>query len=205
MPFDVHLVELEVAVGADHGIDLAREQRRREREVDIDQRHVLDPEAVALEHGAEQRVLEAADRVADRTALEVGDRLDGPVGEHQQRVQRGRYQRRNPHQRQPLGHLQVKLRLVGDCEVRLAGGDQLGRVIGVGRRDELDLDPLIREVALLQRDEEGCVVGVDEPVEHQGELVGRDGRFGANTAAARHRVAATRSVLAILRMCHPPC
>src|SRR3546814_5226455 len=36
-PDDVHLVQLEVAVGTDHRIDLAGDQRRRQREVHVDQ------------------------------------------------------------------------------------------------------------------------------------------------------------------------
>ena len=85
----------------------------------------------------------------------------------------------DPHQRAaPSAHVQVKLRLIGDGEVRLAGGDQLRRVVGIGRRDQLDIQPRIREVAPLQRDEEGRVVGIDEPVEHQGHLLGGAGGFG---------------------------
>ena len=38
---DLQLVELEVAEGADDGVDLAGDQRGREAEVDIDEGHVV--------------------------------------------------------------------------------------------------------------------------------------------------------------------
>ena len=71
---EIHLVELEIAEGADHRVDLARDQRRRQREVDVDQLDVGELQAVLRQHGAQQRVLEAADREADLAALQVGDR-----------------------------------------------------------------------------------------------------------------------------------
>ena len=77
----------------------------------------------------------------------------------------------------------MQLRLVGDGEIGLAGGHQLGRVIGVGGRDQLDLEPLGGEEALLARHDERAVVGVDEPVQDHGELVGRRCR----QARERHR------------------
>jgi hypothetical protein len=67
--------------------------------------------------------------------------------------------------------MDVQLGLVGDGERRLAGGDQLGRVVGVGRLDQLDLEPGLGEKALLQGDDQRPVVRVDEPVEHHRKLL----------------------------------
>ena len=92
------------------------------------------------EHRAEQRVLEAADREADLAALQIGDRLDRAVGEHDQGVERGRDERADAGERQALVDLDVQLRLIADRDVGLAGGDQLGRIVRIGRRDDLDLE-----------------------------------------------------------------
>ncbi len=124
------------------------------------------------QHGLQEGVLEAADRKADALALEVGDAADRAVVQHQQGVEGRCDQRSHPRQRQPLGGLDMKLGLVGDGQVRLAGGHQLGRVVGVGRLDHLDLEAGLGEEALLLGHHQGRVVGVEEPVEQQGELFG---------------------------------
>ena len=103
------------------------------------------------QHRAEQRVLEAADREADLAAGEIGDRLDPAVRQHDQRVERGRDQRADADERQALIDLDVQLRLVADRDLGLAGGDQLGRIVRIGGRDDLDLEPGVGEVAALLR------------------------------------------------------
>ena len=66
----------------------------------------------------------------------------------------------------------MQLRLVGQRHIGLAGGDQLGRHGGIGRLDQIDLQPLLGKVALLLSDDQRAVIGVDEPVEQQFDLVG---------------------------------
>ena len=178
----LHLVQFEIAVGADHRIDLPRQQRGREREVDVDQGHVLHADAVRFEHGAEQRVLEAADREADGAALQVGERRDRAVVQHQQRVERRRHQGRDAQERQALVHLDVELGLIGDRQIGLAGGHQLRRVVRIRRRDDLQVDPGLFEIALLERDEDRRVVRVHEPVEQKGERLGRRARARRQSA-----------------------
>ena len=56
-------------------------------------------------------------------------------------VERRGDQRADAHQRQALGRLDVQLRLVGDRDIGLPGRHQLGRVVGIGGRDQLDLEP----------------------------------------------------------------
>ena len=82
--FDIHLVELEVAVGADHCIDLAGDQRGRQRPVDVDHLDIVQRQAVRLEHGAHQRLFVTAHRVTDLLALEIGQRLDWALIQHHQ-------------------------------------------------------------------------------------------------------------------------
>jgi hypothetical protein len=78
-------------------------------------------------------------------------RLDRAVVQHQERVERGRHQRGDAHQRQARGRLDVQLRLVGHRHFGLARGHQLGRIVGVGRLDQLDLQAGVAEIALLER------------------------------------------------------
>ena len=84
--------------------------------------------------------------------------LHRPFLEHEEAVERRRDQRANAGQRQALLHPQVELRLVGDREVRPAGGHHLRRVRQVRRGDHLDLEPLVGEVALLFGDDDRPVV-----------------------------------------------
>ena len=125
-------------------------------------------------------------------ALEVGDLLHGTVGAHHQAVQRRRDQRADALQRQALVHLQVQLRLIGDRQIGLTGGDQLWRVGGVGGGDDFDLKPLVLEEALFLRDDDRGVVGVHEPVKDQRQLVGgqrrlRQQREGGGKGKVLHR------------------
>ena len=123
----------------------------------------------------EERVLEAADRKADLAPLEIGDLAYRPVRQHHQRVEGRRHQRADALERQPGVHLHVQLGLVRDRDLGPAGGHQLGRVVGIGRGDELDLEAAVAEVALLLGHHEGRVVGVDEPVEQHREALGGGG------------------------------
>ena len=82
----------------------------------------------------------------------------------------------------PSVDLDVQLRLVADRDVGLAGGDQFGRVVRVGRSDDLDVQAGILEIAELVGDDDRCVIRIDEPVEQQGELLG--GRSGPRQAQA---------------------
>src|SRR3546814_16235816 len=50
-------------------------------EVDVDQGHVGQVDAVRRQHPAQQRILEAADGKADAPPLEIGDLLDRAVVE----------------------------------------------------------------------------------------------------------------------------
>ena len=50
-----------------------------------------------------------------------------------------------------------------------------GGALGIGRRDQLDVEVLPREIAALPGDDEGRVVGIDEPVEDHSELFGGEG------------------------------
>jgi len=162
---DRELVQLEIPEGADHCIHLPREQRRREREIHIDQLDIRQGEASLLQHASEHGILETADREADLAPLQVRERLHRPGGEDHDAVERRRHQSADPHQRQPLRGLEMQLRLVGDREVRLPRGDQLRRIVGIGRGDQLHLQSGIREEAALLRDHQRTVVGVHEPVE----------------------------------------
>jgi hypothetical protein len=170
--FQRHLVELEIAIGADHRVDLARHQRRRQREIDVGQRHVLEAEAGGLEHRADDGLVGARDRIADPLALEVGNCPDRTVGEHGDAVERRRDQGGDTHDRQAAGDLQMQLRLIGDGDVALAGGDEFRRIVGIGGRDQLDVEPRVFEIAVLERDIERPVIRIDEPVEQDSELVG---------------------------------
>ena len=120
-----------------HAVDLLAHQRRGQREVHVDQRDVLDGQAGGLEHGGEQRFLETGDRVTDLAALEVGDGLHRPVLQRDQSVERLGDQHADAHQRQALGDQHLQRRLVRHGVLGLAGGDQLGRRVGIGRRDQL--------------------------------------------------------------------
>ena len=66
---------------------------------------------------------------------------------------------------------EVKLRLIGDGKVHTACGDHAGRVVGVSGGDDLDLETRIGEIAQFLRQNDGAVIGVHEPVEHEGQLV----------------------------------
>mgnify|MGYP000682772413 CR=1 FL=1 len=127
--------KIDVVVHPHHRVDLARDQGRREREIDVDQLDVGQRQAVLLQHGPQQRFLEAADREADLAALEIGDRLDRAVRQHHQAVERRCHQRADAHQGQVLLDLQVQLRLVGDGDVGLPRRHQLGLgLVRVGDR-----------------------------------------------------------------------
>ena len=169
---ELELVELEIAKRADHRVDLAGEQCGREGKVDVDQLDVVELQAVMAEHRAEQGVLEAADREADLAAPEVGDLLDRTVGEHDQGVQRGRHERTDAGERQALVDLDVQLRLIGDRDVGLAGGDQFRRVVRIRRGDDLDVQTGIGEIAELVGNDDRRVIRIDKPVEHECELLG---------------------------------
>jgi len=69
----------------------------------------------------------------------------------------------------------VELRLIGNGDVGLAGGDQLGRIVGVGRGDQLDIEAGIGEIAKTLRHIERRVIGIGEPVEQHHELLAGDG------------------------------
>ncbi len=168
---DVHLVQLEIAEGADGAVHLAGEDRGREREIHVHQRHVLQGQAVLSQHGLEQRILEAADRIADGFAFQVGHRFHRPVAQHHQRIQRRGDQGANAAQRQALRHLHMQLRLIRDRHIGLAGGHQLGWIVRIGRRDQLDLQAVALEDAGVFRHHQRRMVGIDEPVQHHDQLV----------------------------------
>ena len=156
------------------------------RNFELNQLDRVRREAVPGQHGSQQRVLEAANREADLAAGEVGDRLDRAVGQHHQRVERGRDQRADARERQALVDLDVELRLVADRDLGLAGRDQLGRIVGVGRGDDLDLEPGIGKIAQLLRDDDRRMVGIDEPVEQQRQLIGGARRSGQGEPEAQN-------------------
>src|SRR3546814_158908 len=62
--FQFKLIELEIAEGADHRVDLARHQRRRQRPVHVDQLDIIEGESMPSPHGAEQRLLDSRPREA---------------------------------------------------------------------------------------------------------------------------------------------
>ena len=70
--------------------------------------------------------------------------------------------------------------------IGLAGGDQLGRVVGVGGGDQIDIEPGVAEKALLAGDHQRRVVGVDEPVQQDGELVFGAGRQRRDETRRHH-------------------
>ncbi len=189
---EIHLVELEIAKGADDRIHLARDQRRGEREADIDELDVLHREPMPAQHGLQQGVLEAAHRVADLPPPQVGDGADAACVEHHEGVERRGDEGSDPHERQPLGDLEVELGLVGDREIGLLRRHELGRIVGIRGGDELDLEPRVAEETLLVCDHERAVIGVDEPVEHEGEafrprgLCGGEQERGEEQGAPSH-------------------
>ena len=69
----------------------------------------------------------------------------------------------------------MKLRLIGDSEIGLPGGYQLWRVVGIRRRHELDVEAARGEVSLAFRNEERRVIGIDEPVQNDRQLLVRRG------------------------------
>ena len=169
---DVHLVEFEVAEGPDDRVHLPGQDGRRQAEVDVDQGDVLKAQAGVGQHGAQKGILEPADGIAHGAALQVGQRADGAIGQHHHRVQGRGDQRGDADQRQAPGDLNMQLWLIRHRQVRLAGGDQLGRVVGIGRGDQLDLQALGLEKALVARHHQGGVVGVHEPVQQHGQGLG---------------------------------
>ena len=132
-----------------------------------------------LQHGGEQHFLDAAYRVADPLALEVGDRLDVAVGAHHHHIQRRGDQGADTHQRQALIDLQVQLRLIADGDVDALGGGQLGRHARVGGGDQLDIKTVLLEQAQLLRQHQRGVAGVGVPVEH--DLVLRQWLLGGGS------------------------
>ncbi len=86
--FDGHLVQFDIAVSAHNRIDLLRHQRRREREIHIDQFDIREFDTVLAENGAEQSFLGSGDRIADLLALEIGDGIHRSVVAGHQAVER---------------------------------------------------------------------------------------------------------------------
>ena len=142
--------------------------------------------------------------IADLAALQVLDRLDRPVGQHDQAVERRRHQRADPDQRQALrrpadGAAAGRRRRYRPCRPPPAWAGRWDRP----GRSARPRGPASREEALLAGDDQRPVVGVDEPVQHDGELVGRTGRARPSEAErerqqqARGRWAIRRSPCAI--------
>src|SRR3546814_19834250 len=69
-----------------HRIDLAGDQRRRQREVHVDQLDVGEAEPDRPEHGVQRRLLGAGDREADLAALQIRERVDRGVRSEEARV-----------------------------------------------------------------------------------------------------------------------
>ncbi len=68
-------------------------------------------------------------------------------------------------------------------------GHQLGRVVGVGRCHQLDLETLGGEEALLARDDQRRVVRIDEPVEQDGQPVRGQGGTACQDEAEKRGAA----------------
>ena len=62
--------------------------------------------------------------------------------------------------------------LIGDGNVGFPGRDQLGRIVGVGRGDDLDLEARSLEIAAALGHQDRRVIRIDEPVEQQRQLLG---------------------------------
>ncbi len=78
----------------------------------------------------------------------------------------------DPHQVQAGGDLFEELRLGRQCHVALAGGDEFRPHGGVGRWDQLHVEPFGRVGADLLGDQHGGMVWVCEPVEDDAQVVG---------------------------------
>ena len=115
----------------------------------------------------------------------------GPSSSATSAVERLGDQDADPHQRQAFGGQHLQGRLVRHGVVGLACSHQLGRRVGIGRRDQLDVEPVLGEEAALLGDHQGGVVGIDEPVEQQADLVLRRG--GQRQARERERRASAGS------------
>lgn len=88
-----------------------------------------------------------------------------------QRVQRLGDKDTHAYQRQPLGGEHLQGWLIGDRIVGLTRGHQLGRCIGIGRGDHLDVEAVFGEETALLGDHQRGMVGIDEPVEQEANLV----------------------------------
>ncbi len=68
-------------------------------------------------------------------------------------------------------HLKVHLLLIGNGKVGLSCRHHLGGRRGIGRRDDIHVQPGILEVAELVGDDDGAVIRVHIPVENELQLV----------------------------------
>ena len=66
----------------------------------------------------------------------------------------------------------MQLRLIGNGYISFACGDKLRRVIGVRRGDKLHIKASFLEVTFFTRNDQRCVIRVDEPVQQDRHFVG---------------------------------
>ncbi len=74
--------------------------------------------------------------------------------------------------------VEEKRGLIVDGDVRLLRRNKAWRRRRISGRDELDIETGVREVALLFGDDQRRVVGIDEPLQQNSQLVGGHGRAG---------------------------
>ncbi len=89
----------------------------------------------------------------------ASDRI-GPSARNDEAVQRRRDQRTDALERQPLRHLDMQLRLVGDGQLRLPGRNQFRRIVRISRGDEGHLQVAPFERADLLGDIQGAWSGL---------------------------------------------
>ena len=148
--------------------------------------------------------------VATVLPLRSGDAFDPGLAEPDQRGQGPVDERRDRDHVEALFVGQRDLGLVGDRQVRLAGGDLLDRRRGVGGGVDADVEAGFLEVAELLRHVDPGVVGVGVEVERQAERL----RFGAarprtsrrrRRGRARARAGRRRAAIAGIRGDFIPC
>ncbi len=100
------------------------------------------------QHDLEQYGFKAADRVADRLALEICYGLDVTVGKNDEGVERCRHDGGYPDQRQSLVHLHLVLMLVGYRNIGFTCSHDFRRIVRVGRCDKGDVEALFFKVTL---------------------------------------------------------
>ncbi len=168
------LSELDVLISAesaDHRIHLVRHQRRHQCEIHVHQRHVRKAEPGMAQHRADQRLFHAGDRIADLLALKIGQLRDAAALQRGERVQRLVDQRAGAAHGQALIDQHIKLSLVAERGIGLAGGEQARRQVRVGGRHQRHVQPGAVEGADIAGGEQRRMVRVHEPVQDHGELL----------------------------------